>query len=624
MLKVVGGFLSRLNNISTTKTKRLRANKFKLNKLNFQLLGKVPELTFLNELNRIFLTENQLKKMIDLALTKIVKFLKARAGLIMLLDEHGDILVVAPHRVPNKNSLEPIKQKCREIFFASQPAKETMKKKEMIILQQAQVVDNLKNSLEITAGEGYEMAVYVPLWIQDNINGMMLFYFNGRRTIRKIKKSLLASIAEQITIAIEKANFFEQMQKRMEQFSALYTMSHLINCKLNLEEIITKSLPFLAAMFEADKAWVMLYEDRDLLIKEPYIGLEIEERQSLARLSGEHLEFFLAVLDSGQVLLLNNPSHDVSFANNLGVELANILLIPLKMQNTPIGLIYVANSKKGKFTLMDSQLATSVGMQLAGVWEREKLQQKLAEENAKLEMANRLKSQFLANMSHELRTPMNSIIGYTHCILEGMDGAINQDQDQDLRRVLNSAEHLLQLINDILDISKIEAGKMEIRSEPFDLLNCLNSTLLTVEKLACIKGLKILKEIPDYLPAIVGDSNRLCQILLNLLSNAIKFTQNGYILLRARSVEKYVEVSIEDTGIGIEPQALSYIFEEFRQGDGSTTRKYGGTGLGLAITKKLVELQGGSIWIESQLGKGSKFTFTLPTIKMDEERQCVK
>lgn len=597
-----------------------------LNKFNFRLIQKTKELSFLNQLNKTLLSQTRLKGIVRLSFTQVINFLRARAGLILLLDEQGDIIAMAPGQIVNTRALEIIKEKCKESFFVTNLVRRALKRKKAIIFRQQGILESLKDCWGIKENLDDQIVVYVPLWSKDNIAGMMFFYFSGKKFTRIIKKSLLVKVGEQLMLAIEKAKLFEQMKKRMEQFSALYSMSHLINRRLALEEILTKSLPFLANMFEADKAWVMLYQDGKLIIKEPYIGLAQEEVQSLTRLTDKQLEFSLAVLESGQVLLLNNPPHGEPFPNSFGVEMENILLLPLKMQSTHIGLIYVANSKKGKFTLLESQLATSVAIQLNGVWERGKLQEKLAEENAKLEMANRLKSQFLANMSHELRTPMNSIIGYTSCILDGMDGEINEEQKKDLRKILDSAEHLLQLINDILDISKIEAGKTDLKIGPFNLLPCIDGALVTLEKLAHDKGLAITKELPCCLPFVLGDPSRVRQILLNLLSNAIKFTHQGSINIKVRKMSKYVEIQIKDTGIGIDSQALSYIFEEFRQADGSTTRKYGGTGLGLAITRKLVELQKGRIWVDSQLGKGSRFTFLLPTTSEQEMncKKCVK
>jgi len=573
-----------------------KGESFKLARDNLQPARKIKEISFLNHLNKTCLSLTNLQELVNKALEEIVVFFHAKGGLVMLVGEWIELVTGVPAENFEQAFLDTIKKKGKEHFFASKAMK---------------TGEDSESCLDFL--QGRELGLYFPLKLQDNLQGIMLLYFSCRKNLKRLNKKFLNSIVEQMMIAIERVNRFEQMEKRMEQFSALYNMSHLASYRLE-GDFLQQSLPFLATMFETEKAWLMLYQNENLLIKKPYLGLAEDEVTYLSSLNEMQLGFFLAVLDSGQVLSLNN-----SFPNNLGVKAENLLLIPLKMGSVPIGIIYLANSRKGKFSLMDSQLATSVGIQLAGIWERLKLQERLAQENIKLEAANRLKSQFLANMSHELRTPMNSIIGYTHCLLAGMDGTINQEQRNSLEKILTSAKNLFQLINDILDISKIEANKIQVKIQPFDFLECFNETIIVVEQLAAKKGLTIIKELPAQLSSVWGDCSRVRQILLNLLSNAIKFTLKGNITIKVREKENYLEVDVEDTGIGIKPQALSYIFEEFRQADGSTTREYGGTGLGLAITKKLLELQHGSIRVESQLGKGSVFSFTLPIVKEPEE-----
>src|SRR5919204_3187771 len=230
----------------------------------------------------------------------------------------------------------------------------------------------------------------------------------------------------------------------------------------------------------------------------------------------------------------------------------------------------------------------------------------------RLERASRLKSEFLASVSHELRTPMNAIIGYTKLMLDGIDGELSEQQAMDLRRVSTAADNLLMLINDLLDLAKIEAGRMEIHPEDTDLSLIASDVLELVRPAANAKQITVRSTLTADLPTAFVDPSKTRQILANLTSNAVKFTERGGVTLDARAEGGWLTVSVRDTGIGIPHDALGYIFDEFRQVDSSTTRKYGGTGLGLAITRRLVELQGGRIWVESQLGKGSTFTFTLP------------
>ncbi len=246
---------------------------------------------------------------------------------------------------------------------------------------------------------------------------------------------------------------------------------------------------------------------------------------------------------------------------------------------------------------------------------------KLAEQQAEIERQNRelriasqLKSEFLANMSHELRTPLTIILGFSGTLLRGAQGALNEDQADSLRRVHENARHLLSLINDILDLSKIEAGQMEVDFQPFDLASCLHATLDNFQALAASKGLFLEEALERDLPGrVISDETRIQQIVTNLLSNAVKFTEAGKVVLaaRARGADQ-VEIEVRDTGPGIDPEDIPKIFEQFRQLDGRTTRKSGGTGLGLSIVKKLVELLGGSIEVQSQRGQGSRFLVRIP------------
>jgi len=230
-----------------------------------------------------------------------------------------------------------------------------------------------------------------------------------------------------------------------------------------------------------------------------------------------------------------------------------------------------------------------------------------------LEAANRHKSEFLANMSHELRTPLNAIIGFSDVLLERTFGEINQKQEQYVSIILTSGRHLLSLINDILDLSKIEAGRMELELTSFDLPSAIENTTILVRDRAARHSLTLTMEVDPDLGEFVGDERKFKQILLNLLSNAVKFTPDGgQIGVRAGRVDGVVEISVSDTGIGIAPDDQEAIFEEFRQVGTDYVRKREGTGLGLALTRKFIELHGGKIGVASELGKGSTFTVTLP------------
>lgn len=245
--------------------------------------------------------------------------------------------------------------------------------------------------------------------------------------------------------------------------------------------------------------------------------------------------------------------------------------------------------------------------------ELEKQRQQIQLQNLKLWEASRLKSQFLATVSHELRTPMNAIIGFSQILLRPKFGQLTLQQADMIERILNNGKHLLMLLNEVLDFSKLEAGKLDLKAELFDLSKVINSTVTEMRSLVEAKKLSLVVQIDLSNPWVFNDSVRVQQILVNLLSNAIKFTESGSIWVEVKELpENYLMIGVRDTGIGIAPRDFKHIFEAFRQVDQSITRKYPGTGLGLAIIDSLVQMMGGKIILESQLGVGSMFKIQLP------------
>jgi signal transduction histidine kinase len=230
-----------------------------------------------------------------------------------------------------------------------------------------------------------------------------------------------------------------------------------------------------------------------------------------------------------------------------------------------------------------------------------------------LEAASRHKSEFLANMSHELRTPLNAILGFSEVLAERMFGEVNAKQAEYLQDILASGRHLLSLINDILDLSKVEAGRLELELASFSLPLALENALTLIRERATRHGITLTQTVDERVGDLVADERKVKQILLNLLSNAVKFTpEGGRVSLTAMAAEGMVTISVSDTGVGIAPEDQAAIFEEFRQVGRDDARKQEGTGLGLTLAKKFVELHGGRIWVESTVGQGSTFTFSLP------------
>jgi signal transduction histidine kinase len=294
-------------------------------------------------------------------------------------------------------------------------------------------------------------------------------------------------------------------------------------------------------------------------------------------------------------------------------EIHAALIVPLKIENKLTGILLVGEKLSGEiFDNQELEVLAVLANQVAISLENARLYEELSASNAQLMQASRLKSQFLASMSHELRTPLNSIIGFSKVLLNRLDGELTERQQVYIRSVHNSGTHLLQLINGILDFSRIEAGKLEMVSEEIDLHELIDECIESSMPLARGKQLKLETNVPLELPRLNADRTKVKQILLNLLSNAIKFTTQGSVLVGVIADPNTMRISVADTGIGIRQEDLARLFEPFQQLDNPVARGAGGTGLGLAISKKFVELHGGRVWAESRENRGSTFYFTLP------------
>jgi signal transduction histidine kinase len=291
----------------------------------------------------------------------------------------------------------------------------------------------------------------------------------------------------------------------------------------------------------------------------------------------------------------------------------SLVAVPLLRDERIMGGISIFRRTPGDFAPEIVHLLQTFATQSVLAIQNARLFREIEDKRRQLEAANRHKSEFLANVSHELRTPLNAIIGFSEVLQERLFGELNEKQAEYTDDILSSGRHLLSLINDILDLSKIEAGRMDLEVATFDLPGAIENALLLIRERASRHGIKIDRTIDNRLGDFSGDERKVKQILVNLLTNAVKFTpEGGQIHVEAALGDNAVIVSVADTGIGIAPEDQEAVFEEFRQVGTNYAQKREGTGLGLTLTKRFVEMHGGKIWVESEPGKGSKFTFTLP------------
>jgi len=313
-----------------------------------------------------------------------------------------------------------------------------------------------------------------------------------------------------------------------------------------------------------------------------------------------------------QVANLSEEPHPPTMDIILQAGFQALLVVPLLRPDRVLGALVVRRRQPGEFPKATVDLLQTFAAQSVLAIQNARLFTEIDEKGRQLAVASQHKSQFLANMSHELRTPLNAILGYTELVIDQIYGEVPEKMAGVLERVQSNGRHLLGLINDVLDLSKIEAGQLTLSVTNYSLADVMHTVVSAVESLATEKKLALKLDVPANLPAARGDERRITQVLLNLVGNAIKFTDKGEVAIAASAMNGSFNIAVRDTGPGIAPADQVKIFEEFQQADNSTTKTKGGTGLGLAIAKRIIEMHGGNISVESTLGAGSTFTVNLP------------
>ncbi|MCL4255293.1 MAG: GAF domain-containing protein, partial [Anaerolineae bacterium] len=413
----------------------------------------------------------------------------------------------------------------------------------------------------------------------------------------------------------------ESRAKRLESVARVSTATTTV---LVLDELLDRVTNLTKDEFNLYHAHIYLLNDEENALRvvagSGSAGKAMVEAQHQIRLSREQ-SLVVQAYKTRQPIIVNDVQEDPNFLPNpLLPDTHAEMAIPLIVGARILGVLDLQSEQIGRFNNEDVQIKTILADQIAIAIQNAQFFETLEEQAItereiadKLRDVDRLKSQFLANMSHELRTPLNSIIGYSEVLLDGVDGELTPDAEEDVQAIHNSGKHLLSLINEILDLAKIEAGEMRLDRKPLDLVAQVKEIVQTAQVLVKDKPVVLEMVQETDIPLVSADQIRLRQIIWNLVSNAVKFTESGSVRVHLnRTDEKTITVAVRDTGIGISKDKVGNVFERFSQVDGSSTRRAGGTGLGLTITKQLVELHDGEISVESELGSGSVFWFTMP------------
>ncbi len=473
----------------------------------------------------------------------------------------------------------------------------------------------------------YQTIFVTPLLREDAAIGAIVIRRLEMRPFTEKQIDLLKTFADQAVIAIENVRLFKELEERtralsrsVEELTALGEVGRAVSSTLDVETVLNTIVSRASQLARADGCSIYEYDPEAdefrLRAAHNYDPAVVETIRAMPLRKGEGVMGRAAeTREPIQIPDIAAPGVYQSRQRDVLVRAGYraLLSVPLLREDEIIGSLSLNRRVPGEFPAEVVDLLKTFATQSALALQNARLFEEIAEKSRLLEVANRHKSEFLANMSHELRTPLNAIIGFSEVLIERMFGELNEKQDEYLKDIFSSGRHLLSLINDILDLSKIEAGRMELELGKFDLPAAMENALTLVKGRAANHGIALHLEVDRRLGEVVADERKIKQVLVNLLSNAVKFTpEGGRVALRAAPANGGVEITVADTGIGIAAEDQEVIFEEFRQVGTDYAKKREGTGLGLALTKRIVGLHGGRIWVKSEVGEGSTFTFSLP------------
>jgi signal transduction histidine kinase len=475
---------------------------------------------------------------------------------------------------------------------------------------------------------GFRTLLGVPLLREGTPIGVLVVQRKIVRPFTDNQVELVTTFADQAVIAIENVRLFDEVQARtrdlseaLEQQTATADVLKVISrASFDLRAVLDTLVASAARLCEADLANIARPKGDGAFGVEGNYGFSPALKDYMERTPlkpGRGSAIGRALLERATVHILDvetDPDYQLAEAQKLG-GMHTMLSVPLMREGTPIGVFALARRSVRPFTERQIELVTVFADQAVIAIENVRLFDEIQDKNRQLQLASENKSQFVSSMSHELRTPLNAIIGLTEMMVTNAARFGTEKAQEPLQRVNRAGTHLLGLINQVLDLSKIEAGKLELNPQTVQLALLIEEVIGTARQLADQNKNHLVVEVQENLGLLTVDPMRLRQILLNLLSNACKFTKEGEVKLRASRVRNgrdWIELSVADTGIGMTPEQQAKLFEEFTQADATTAQRFGGTGLGLAIARKLARMMGGDVTVMSEPGKGSAFTVRLP------------
>jgi len=566
----------------------------------------------------------ELEPVFHAILENATRICEAKFG-IMCLFENGKFSYVAQTGAP---------QELVEFYEKRGPFAPTARGPLDLMMQNKRVFqnDNIVTAavphLEKLGGARAYMAV--PMLKEEELVGAIIIYRQEGRGFSEKQVALVESFAAQAVIAVENARLLTELRSRTEELAqsvgelrALGDVSQVVNSTLDLEGVLSTIVSKAAQLSATDAGAIYVYDEQtsEFLLRSTY-GMDEEV---VAAIRNQRATSGPTAIDEAaktrapvQVADLSQEPQSPILDIILRAGYRALLVVPLLSPDKVVGALVVRRRQTGRFADSTIQLLQTFAIHSVIAIENAGLFREIEIKGQQLAEASKHKSQFLANMSHELRTPLNAILGYTELILDNIYGEMPAKMRGVLERVQSNGKHLLGLINDVLDLSKIEAGQLVLSLTDYSIKDVVQGVYSAVEPLANTKKLGFRIEVPPDLPRAHGDGRRLTQVLLNLVGNAIKFTDIGEVAIRASTANGSYTIAVRDTGPGISDADQVKIFEEFQQADNAVTNAKGGTGLGLSIARRIVEMHGGKLWVESSPGQGSTFSFTVP-IRVEQQ-----
>ncbi len=478
--------------------------------------------------------------------------------------------------------------------------------------------------LDLQRVAGFRTTMGAPMLLDDEVVGALAVWRNAVSPFDEREMAIVSAFAVQAAMAVKSVKLVQQLEargvelaKKVEELEALREVGEAVSSSLDVDNVLSTIAMHAVRLSGTDGGSIMEYSERDrgFIVRsvyrtEPVVierlrSVRIELDETLVGRAAK-VRHPLAVTDLGAIDL--DPHLQVLY----DAGWRSVVAVPMLRDEQIVGSLVVRRKTTGDFSEETLDLLETFASQSALALLNAQLYRELKEQSAELELASRHKSEFLASMSHELRTPLNAVLGFSEVLLERMFGDINDRQEEYLRDIHGSGKHLLELLNEILDLSKVEAGRMELEYSSFELGSLLEDAVSMLRERAAVHAIDVSVETADDVGLVYSDELRLKQVVLNLVTNAVKFTgDGGSVVVRAARGDSSIDITVADTGIGIPEADRERIFESFQQGGRGSSREEG-TGLGLTLSRRIVELLGGRMWMESEVGVGSTFGVSLP------------